>query len=113
MARASRRICCITRRGRSRSRPIVPVRTKSASRREAYVLTLLPLPRVDAVKALRFGLKALKRFGLQCIRIEPGDADPRQTSRAVGHSNGAAPPSDCRPLRADPYPSISREYRQG
>jgi hypothetical protein len=58
----------------------VPVRTKSASRREAYVLTLLPLPRVDAVKALRFGLKALKRFGLQCIRIEAGDADPRQTS---------------------------------
>jgi hypothetical protein len=48
----------------------VPVRTKSASGRETYVLTLRPLPRVDGIRALRALLKVmLRRFGLKAIKV--------------------------------------------
>jgi hypothetical protein len=39
----------------------------AAKPREIFVLRLRPGPRVDGIKALRFGLKALRRFGLHAV----------------------------------------------
>jgi hypothetical protein len=47
---------------------------------ESFVLILRPLPGVDGIRALRFGLKALKRHGLRAVKIEHGpetSAGPR------------------------------------
>jgi hypothetical protein len=42
--------------------------TKSAPTR--YVLTVQPLPGVDAIRALRWGLKTLlRRYGLRCVDL--------------------------------------------
>jgi hypothetical protein len=43
-----------------------------ASKPEAYVVTLQPLPNVNGVRALRAGLKALlRRYGLRVTRVVP------------------------------------------
>jgi hypothetical protein len=48
----------------------VPANRTSTSRREAYVLTLRPMPGVDGIRALRAALKfLLRRFGLKAVKI--------------------------------------------
>jgi hypothetical protein len=48
----------------------VPANRTSTSRREAYVLTLRPMPGVDGNRALRAALKfLLRRFGLKAVKI--------------------------------------------
>jgi hypothetical protein len=50
----------------------------SASKlREIFVLRLRPGPRVDGIKALRFGLKALKRFGLYAVDAKEVSTKPK------------------------------------
>ena|GEM_PF-1952467 len=48
----------------------MPANRTSTSRREAYVLTLRPLPGVDGIRALPAALKfLLRRFGLKVVQI--------------------------------------------
>jgi hypothetical protein len=50
-----------------------------ADRRPVFVIRLRPEPRVDPIRALRGGLKALKRqFGLKCVEVRE---DSRRESR--------------------------------
>jgi hypothetical protein len=45
-----------------------------------YRLRLQPLPRVDAVKALRLALKLLlRRFGLRCLSVEIETSNQKET----------------------------------
>ena len=51
----------------------MPANRTSASRGEAYVLTLRPMPGVDGIRALRAALKfLLRRFGLRAVKIGEG-----------------------------------------
>jgi hypothetical protein len=48
--------------------------------RPIYRLRLQPLPRVDAVKALRSALKfLLRRFGLRCLSVEVETSNEKET----------------------------------
>ena len=49
------------------------------------MLTLVPLPGVDAIKALRWILKgALRRHGMRCVDIGYGNETGPQPSNLVG-----------------------------
>jgi hypothetical protein len=45
--------------------------------RGTFVLRLRPGPRVDGIKALRFGLKALRRFGLHAVEATEMSKTPK------------------------------------
>jgi hypothetical protein len=48
--------------------------------RPIFVLRLRPLPGVDAVRALRAGLKILlRRFGLQALSVELETSNEKET----------------------------------
>jgi hypothetical protein len=49
--------------------------------REIFVLRLRPGLYVDGIKALRFGLKALKRFGLHAVDAKEVSTKPKITRR--------------------------------
>ena len=50
-------------------------------RRPVFVIRLRPEPRVDPIRALRGGLKALKRqFGLKCVDVREHDDFGRGSS---------------------------------
>jgi hypothetical protein len=43
---------------------------EAESPRPTFLLTIRPEPGIDAIKALRFGLKALlRRYGLRCLAV--------------------------------------------
>jgi hypothetical protein len=54
------------------------------------VLTLIPLPGVDAIRALRWILKgALRQHGMKCLSVEIGDVRS-QSSDPVGQTDQSA-----------------------
>ena len=66
--------------------------TSLSKRPASYVLTLVPLPGVDAIRALRWILKgALRQHGMRCVDIGVGDEAGPQSRDLVGE---AAQPAD-------------------
>jgi hypothetical protein len=53
--------------------------TMSARPRPIFVIALRPEPRVDGIRALRAGLKVLKRrYGLKCVTINTTKRQPKE-----------------------------------
>ena len=58
------------------------------SERPRFILTLEPLPNVDAIRALRFVLKRLLRgYGFRCVDIREVESTDLEVQRA-GRSSG-------------------------